>query len=92
MTGQFVIEVVCQWPIMGRYVKVSIPVGKILTLCEVEVMGVRVEGKWIFRHVEGILKTAEILVWCLYPLKVTFPLSFIIHSYKSRNKMMLKNV
>ena len=59
MTGQFVIEVVCQWPIMGRYVKVSIPVGKILTLCEVEVMGVREEGKWIFLHATSIVNNCD---------------------------------
>ena len=56
MTGQLVIEVVCQPPIMGRYVKVSIPEGEPLTLCEVDVMGVRVKGKGIILHTTSIVK------------------------------------
>ena len=35
-----VIEIVCKWSIVGRYVKVSVQYDP-LTLCEVEVMGVK---------------------------------------------------
>ena len=43
MTGQSIIEVVCKVPLVSRYINVSIPSnpGAILTLCEVEVIGIK---------------------------------------------------
>ena len=51
-TDQFVIDVVCKWPMIGRYVKVSVPTtpNSVFTLCEVEVMGVK---GWYLFHSQG---------------------------------------